>query len=106
MNRFTFDHFQGAYLQFLKGAVRDQERPIHRAFTHSSESTGWQRWADACGLGAQFHPIYPRYGNVVSASVPLAMHDAIAEGRLERGQGVYVYVASSGMAVGGTWFRY
>ena len=40
-----------------------------------------------------------RYGNISAATIPIALHDAIQEGRLERGQ----LVAFTAFGTGLTW---
>jgi 3-oxoacyl-[acyl-carrier-protein] synthase III len=47
-----------------------------------------------------YFPTHERYGNTVSASVPLGMSVALAEGRLWRGARVLVVVGASGITVG------
>jgi 3-oxoacyl-[acyl-carrier-protein] synthase-3 len=41
-----------------------------------------------------------RFGNTVSASVPLGMSVAVQEGRLRRGDRVLVIMGSAGMSIG------
>lgn len=103
MNRFTFEHFEGEYARFLE-AVQGAGLPIHHVLTHASEHTGWRAWAERSGLQEQFSSVYPQYGNVVTSSVPLGLYLLQQQGRLKPQDGVYVYVASSGMGVGGAWW--
>jgi 3-oxoacyl-[acyl-carrier-protein] synthase III len=53
-----------------------------------------------------FHDVFPRFGNTVSASLPLAMADAIESGRLQRGQRVLMLMGSAGVAAGLANFTY
>jgi 3-oxoacyl-[acyl-carrier-protein] synthase III len=46
------------------------------------------------------------HGNTVSASVPLGMSLALAQGRLRRGDRVLVIVAASGITVGLATFMF
>jgi len=55
---------------------------------------------------ATYFPIHAEYGNVVSASIPLAMSLALERGRLERGQRVLAIVGASGITVGFGSFTY
>lgn len=50
--------------------------------------------------------IFPRYGNTVSASVPLAISLASQDGRLQRGQRVLLLVPSAGVSIGICQFTY
>ncbi len=54
----------------------------------------------------RFVEIFPEYGNTVSATVPLAMSVAAADGRLRRGQRVLIVMASAGLTTGFCRFQY
>ncbi|MCE9609103.1 MAG: hypothetical protein K8R23_02630 [Chthoniobacter sp.] len=45
-------------------------------------------------------------GNVIAASIPLALHEAITSGRLQRGQTVLFLGTSAGFSLGGALLRY
>jgi 3-oxoacyl-[acyl-carrier-protein] synthase III len=45
----------------------------------------------------RYYDIFPRYGNVVSASLPLAMSMAMADGRLRRGSRVLLIMGGAGI---------
>lgn len=47
-----------------------------------------------------YFPTHARFGNTVSASIPLAMSLALDEGRLARGQKVLLMAAASGISIG------
>lgn len=47
-----------------------------------------------------------RQGNVIAASMPLALHEAIETGRLQRGQTVLFLGTSAGFSLGGALLRY
>ncbi len=49
---------------------------------------------------------FPRFGNTVSASLPLGMSLAIEAGRLERGDSVLMVVASAGLTAGFCRFEF
>lgn len=51
-------------------------------------------------------PVHSRFGNTVSASIPLGMSLAVDEGRLRRGDRVLVVVGSAGISVGLGAFTY
>jgi 3-oxoacyl-[acyl-carrier-protein] synthase III len=48
--------------------------------------------------GKVAYDVFPRYGNLVSASVPASLHLTIADGRLRRGNRIVLCPASAGMA--------
>jgi 3-oxoacyl-[acyl-carrier-protein] synthase III len=49
---------------------------------------------------AAVYRTHARFGNTVSATIPLAMSLAIEDGRLKRGNRVLVLVGSAGISVG------
>ena len=53
-----------------------------------------------------YYSVHPRYGNCVSASVPLGMSLAAQEGRLNRGDKTLIVVGSAGVSVGLATFTY
>ena len=55
---------------------------------------------------ARFHDVFPRFGNTVSASLPLGLADAIEKGVLERGQRVLMLMGSAGVTAGVSTFTY
>ena len=46
------------------------------------------------------------HGNVVAASIPMALHEAIRHGKLERGQTALLLGTSAGFSMGGVLLRY
>jgi 3-oxoacyl-[acyl-carrier-protein] synthase III len=50
--------------------------------------------------------VFPSYGNIVSASIPVGIDMALKEGRLKRGQKVVFCPASAGMVYGAVKFVY
>jgi 3-oxoacyl-[acyl-carrier-protein] synthase-3 len=47
-----------------------------------------------------------RYGNTTSGTIPLAMHTAIEEGKLKKGDLVLVAAVGAGFTVGATLLRW
>jgi 3-oxoacyl-[acyl-carrier-protein] synthase-3 len=50
--------------------------------------------------------ILPRHGNCVAASIPLALHEAIAQEELVRGQRCLLLGTSAGFSCGAVVFEY
>ena len=53
-----------------------------------------------------FAEVFPLYGNLVSASIPVGMDMALKAGRLKRGDNVVFCPASAGMVYGAVQFVY
>jgi 3-oxoacyl-[acyl-carrier-protein] synthase III len=50
--------------------------------------------------------VFPNFGNIVSASIPMGMDMALKEGRLKRGHDVVLCPASAGMVYSAVRFIY
>lgn len=67
-------------------------------FGHAASNHMCSYIGKSCGLDVnRFHFTHQHYGNVVSASVPLAMSTARSVGRLKEGDRTLVLIASAGM---------
>jgi 3-oxoacyl-[acyl-carrier-protein] synthase-3 len=55
-----------------------------------------ERWAN----------IIHNYGNMISASIPLALHFAIEEQKIKRGDKILLLGTSAGLSIGGIIFEY
>jgi 3-oxoacyl-[acyl-carrier-protein] synthase III len=75
-------------------------------FGHAASDSATERIALGCnekGLDTHYFA-HARFGNTVSASVPLAMGHALQEGRLAPGMKVVIAMASAGLSTG--WARF
>lgn len=54
----------------------------------------------------QFMSIVETYGNTIASSIPLALHTAIKEGRVKRGDKVLLIGTSAGLSLGGIVLEY
>ena len=77
------------------------------AFGHAASDTACTRVANECGSRlAQFYRVHGDYGNTVSASVPLAMHNALKAGRLKSNDRVLIGLSSAGLSTAWARFRF
>lgn len=76
------------------------------AFGHEASEKLSADITHQCGVHDVYFPTHRRFGNTVSASIPLAMSVAAEEGRLRRGDRVVVLVGSAGISVGFATFTY
>jgi 3-oxoacyl-[acyl-carrier-protein] synthase III len=75
-------------------------------FPHAATYRHWLDGASALGIGHLLYNIFPRYGNLGSASVPAAIATAIAEERINRGDTVVCATGGAGMSFAVTSFAY
>lgn len=77
-------------------------------FPHAASSAAYLRAGRSAGIrnGKMYTEVFPKLGNLVSASIPAAMVLAEQEGRLKRGDRVVLVPASAGMVFGVGQFTY
>jgi 3-oxoacyl-[acyl-carrier-protein] synthase III len=76
-------------------------------FAHAASEKANLMFGRRVGLDAsKYYPTHPRYGNTVSASIPLGMSLALEEGRLQRGFKTLAAVGSAGVSIGFAAFTY
>jgi 3-oxoacyl-[acyl-carrier-protein] synthase III len=76
------------------------------AFGHEASEKLSADITRACGVYDVYFPTHRRFGNTVSASIPLGMSVAEEEGRLKRGDRVVIIVGSAGISVAFATFTY
>ncbi|MBP2657343.1 MAG: beta-ketoacyl-ACP synthase [Firmicutes bacterium] len=57
-------------------------------------------------LDEKFMLTIQEYGNTIAASIPLALHDAISQGRVKRGDRIILFGTSAGLSIGGMVLEY
>lgn len=55
---------------------------------------------------SKYMDILAKHGNMIAASIPLALHYAIEQGRISRGDKVLLMGTSAGMSIGSVIFEY
>jgi 3-oxoacyl-[acyl-carrier-protein] synthase III len=92
--------------QLLRESIRDLDA-IDLFFPHTPGQTYVDRGAHDLKLGDRVvRDVFPACGNLVSASIPAAMRQAIEDRRLERGQRLVLCPASAGMTFATVEFVY
>lgn len=74
-------------------------------FTHTSSSAAWRAATARHGLADKVYDLYPRTGNIVSASIPGALALAREEGRLNAGDEVLFLMGTAGMCFAAGRFK-
>jgi len=91
----------------VKEVVQNMDEPdIY--FPHAASDVAYLASADSIGIpeGKMYAKVFPTYGNIVSASIPVGMDMAIQEERLVRGNKVVLCPASAGMVYSVVRFVY
>jgi acyl-CoA:acyl-CoA alkyltransferase len=105
--REMFDAARRYLTPLVKQLVGDLNDPdIY--FPHAASDSAYLSGAKdmALPVDKMFAKVFPAFGNLVSASIPVGMHMAIDEGKLKRGNKVVFCPASAGMVYGAVSFAY
>ena len=100
-------HDKGAKITIdLARQSRCQSSDIAHVFTHTSSPKMWGEWARTVNLEKKVRGIGHRTGNIVTASVPLAIVEAVGNGLLKRGEPCLAWVGSAGMVFSTVTFTF
>lgn len=92
-------------INVLDQSALDRSTLAH-VFTHTSSPRQWDHFAQAAGIFDKLHGIGHWTGNIVTASVPLAIVDAIDRGVLKRDDACLAWVGSAGMVFSAVTFAF
>lgn len=81
-------------------------RDVDIVFTHTSSVAEWHAAIERHGLAEKIYHLYPRTGNIVSASIPGALARAKEDGRLKKGDQVLFLMGSAGMSFAAGHFNH
>lgn len=102
-----FDAARRYLVPVVKELVEDFNEPdIY--FPHAASDAAYLTASrDIClPLEKMYAKVFPNFGNIVSASIPVGMDMALKEGRLKRGHDVVLCPASAGMVYSAVRFVY
>jgi acetoacetyl-CoA synthase len=106
VSEFVMSAVPGVIRRLVDGAGRTLA-DIDHFVPHQANGVLLRTLVDRCGLaGARTHRTLERYGNVGSASVPVALDDANRSGALADGDLVLLAGFGGGMSVGATLLRW
>lgn len=98
-------HFKTELPHLLAEAGRAGEE-ADIVFTHTFSTPAWHELGLEFGFADRTYHLYPRFGNVVSASIPAALAQARLEGRTKTGDRVMFLMGSAGMSFAACTFSY
>lgn len=89
--------------QFVAGAFSDAGwdlQDVDHFFTHQVSSKTFEQVAHYFGIPEEkFHKVISEFGNTASASIPLAIHRAIEQGKLKPGDKVAIIGLAAGISI-------
>jgi 3-oxoacyl-[acyl-carrier-protein] synthase-3 len=94
---------------FLQRLLGDDLRlaEIDHVVPHQASGLGLEHMQKKLGIpNHKFVNVIAHRGNMIAASIPVAMHEAIESGRISRGDKVMLIGTSAGLSIGGVVFVY
>jgi 3-oxoacyl-[acyl-carrier-protein] synthase-3 len=74
---------------------------------HQASSLGMEHMQKKLEISDEkFMNVIAHYGNMIAASIPVALHEAIQQGRMKRGDKVLLIGTSAGLSIGGIVIEY
>lgn len=108
-NRFTsfgIDLHSHAHAEAVNVFQKMSDRKnIDKVFVHASSKSEWTKFGQHIGIEEKIHHVFQKTGNIVSASIPVALADALASGDVKRNDEIVFWVGSAGMSFNATKLR-
>jgi 3-oxoacyl-[acyl-carrier-protein] synthase III len=99
-----------AFPEVVYGALKETDltmSDVDLFILHQANAVMIEACLRSMGVGLeQTHMTVDRYGNTAAASVPITLHDALAAGRIHRGDVVVLAAVGGGMTAGATVIRW
>lgn len=96
-----------SFVTRLIGDAPDRWEGIDVVIPHQGSLLAMRHLRHRIGIPAEkLVEIASDHGNIIAASLPLAMHEAIGEGRLRRGHTALLLGTSAGFSLGGALLRF
>lgn len=96
-----------AFVSGLIGSAPDRWEGIDLVIPHQGSLLAMRHLRQRLGIPSEkLIEIASDHGNIIAASLPLAMHEAICQGRLRRGQTALLLGTSAGFSLGGALVRF
>lgn len=94
-------------LKMTHNLIRESDREINLFISHQASPLALDLLQRKLGIeDSRFMHIVRDYGNMISTSIPFALHIAIEEERLQRGNRVLLMGTGAGLTIGGVLFEY
>lgn len=102
----SFEKIPSFFSKLMKSAQLSPKQ-LDLFVPHQASKMGLEMAKQGLGLSdKQFVTNLETHGNCIAASIPMALHDAIAEGRVKRGDKVCLIGTAAGLSLGGVVLVY
>jgi acyl-CoA:acyl-CoA alkyltransferase len=88
-------------IEIYKRMIAKNPEP-KQIFVHASSKKEWNDVGKVIGINEKIHHIYPETGNLVSASVPTAIVNAVDNNIIQKGDQIALWIGSAGLSVNAT----
>ncbi|PUA46690.1 MULTISPECIES: 3-oxoacyl-[acyl-carrier-protein] synthase III C-terminal domain-containing protein [Pseudomonas] len=78
---------------------------IHKVFIHTGSPKMWEHIGELIGIDHKLHHVGHKTGNIITASIPYGIYDAISRGNAEKDQFCMGWAGSGGMVFSALSFR-
>lgn len=106
MFRLSMKYIPAFFIELLKDADCKMD-DIKMLIPHQASLKAMKLIQRKLGISDErFMITIQEYGNTIASSIPLALHDAISQGRVKRGDRVILFGTSAGLSIGGMVLEY
>lgn len=97
----------GAFMEKLLAASNSTMDEIDLVVPHQASGMAMRILRKKLGIEeAKFMDIIHNHGNTIASSIPMALHEAIVQNRIGRGNKIMLLGTSAGLSIGGIVFEY
>jgi 3-oxoacyl-[acyl-carrier-protein] synthase-3 len=96
-----------SFLEKLFSPINLSLQDLHMVIPHQASASAMKIIRKKLGVDeARFMNIIENYGNMIAASIPMALHEAVKQGRVKRGDTIMLLGTSAGLSIGGIVLEY
>lgn len=95
------------FVEELLNSVRINKQDIRLVVPHQASGMALRIMGTKLGFSSsQMMNIIENHGNVIAASIPMALHEAIVQEKIQRGDLLLLLGTSAGLSLGGLLLEY
>lgn len=95
------------FIDDLLEQSRTEMKDFRMVIPHQGSAMAMRLMRRKLGIGEeQFMNITPNHGNTIAASIPMGLHEAIVQGRIQRGDRIMLLGTAAGLSLGGMVLDY
>jgi 3-oxoacyl-[acyl-carrier-protein] synthase-3 len=96
-----------SFIETLFSSTNLSIKDIHMVIPHQASASAMKIIRKKLGVDeSRFMNIIENYGNMIAASIPMALYEAIKQGKVNRGDTILLLGTSAGLSIGGIVLEY